>query len=190
MKSFCSVNTYLLLCATVPCLLCVLQSKLVAATNECTSLTMKLQKLREETERDIESRIQVSTVTHPLGKHPGHHFFIICFLTKDAIEKYKSLPAELESMQAVLDMKNEENRQLKKGQMELKMEVNSWLFLEDGRIVFVLNVVIFFLLQVDHLRNVAERAKKLQYENESLSFVVENKSKFERFVYMCSYNSL
>ncbi|XP_032242238.2 restin homolog isoform X1 [Nematostella vectensis] len=108
-----------------------LETKLFSVTSECTSLNIKLQRLQEETEQDIENRIQ------------------------DAIEKYKSLPDELASMKAVLDMKNDEIKQLRKDRMEAKMEL-------------------------DHLRTKADRIRKLEQENESLSFVVETKSKFER----------
>jgi hypothetical protein len=55
----------------------------------------------------------------------GSFFTVICF--QDAIEMYKSLPAELESMKAVLDMKKEENKQLRKELMESKLEVKLYL---------------------------------------------------------------
>ena len=42
---------------------------------------------------------------------------------QEAIKKYESLPAELESLKAVLEMKNEEIRQLRKEKMEKHLEV-------------------------------------------------------------------
>ena len=39
------------------------------------------------------------------------------------MKKYESLPAELESIKAVLEMKNEEIRQLRKEKMEKHLEV-------------------------------------------------------------------
>ena len=42
---------------------------------------------------------------------------------QEAIKKYESLPAELESLKAVLEMKNEEIRQMRKEKMEKHLEV-------------------------------------------------------------------
>ena len=42
---------------------------------------------------------------------------------QEAIKNYESLPAELESLKAVLEMKNEEIRQMRKEKMEKHLEV-------------------------------------------------------------------
>lgn len=99
--------------------------------SEHGSLNRKFQQLQDDNQRDIETRIQ------------------------EAIKKYESLPAELESLKAVLEMKNEEIRQLRKEKMEKHLEL-------------------------EKLEDVKAKTKKLQQENESLSFVVETKSRFER----------
>ncbi|KAL9973046.1 hypothetical protein ACROYT_G019453 [Oculina patagonica] len=99
--------------------------------SEHSSLNKKYQQLHDDNQRDIETRIQ------------------------EAIKKYESLPAELESIKAVLEMKNEEIKQLRREKMEKYLEL-------------------------ERLEDVKAQTKKLQQENESLSFVVESKSRFER----------
>ena len=47
----------------------------------------------------------------------------ILLCSKEAIKKFESLPAELESIKAVLEMKNEEIKQLRKEKMEKYLEV-------------------------------------------------------------------
>ncbi|XP_067040730.1 microtubule-associated tumor suppressor 1-like isoform X2 [Acropora muricata] len=99
--------------------------------NEWNSLNKKFQQVQDQNQKDIETRLQ------------------------EEVKKYESLPDELESIKAVLEMKNEEIRQLRKEKMEKHLEL-------------------------EHLVDIKEKTKKLQQENESLSFVVETKSKFER----------
>ncbi|XP_074619535.1 uncharacterized protein LOC141878474 [Acropora palmata] len=99
--------------------------------SEWNSLNKKFQQVQDQNQKDIETRLQ------------------------EEVKKYESLPDELESIKAVLEMKNEEIRQLRKEKMEKHLEL-------------------------EHLVDIKEKTKKLQQENESLSFVVETKSKFER----------
>ncbi|XP_046851739.1 microtubule-associated tumor suppressor 1 homolog A-like [Xenia sp. Carnegie-2017] len=74
---------------------------------------------------------------------------------QDAVAKYKSLPDELDSMKFALELKNAEIKKLRKSNAELQHEI-------------------------DELRQIKERAALLEREKESLNFVVENKSYFER----------
>ncbi|XP_068701652.1 microtubule-associated tumor suppressor 1 homolog isoform X2 [Montipora foliosa] len=100
-------------------------------SSECNNLNKKLEQVKDQNQMDIETRIQAE------------------------VKKYESLPAELESIKAVLEMKNEEIRQLRKEKMEKHLEL-------------------------EELEDIKAQTQKLQQENESLSFVVETKSKFER----------
>lgn len=108
-----------------------LKSRCEALNSECSNLNNKVKQAEEEAQKDIESRIE------------------------SAIAKYKSLPDELKSLNVVLELKNDEIRQLRNQNTETKMEL-------------------------EQLQKITDRIRKLEHENESLSFVVENKSKLER----------
>ena len=113
-----------------------MQGKYDKLLSEHNALNSKFQQLQEDNQRDIESRIQVIIIiiifliVYPVILFFVKHYNVISvgdvtFSSKfqEAIKKYESLPAELESLKAVLEMKNEEIRQLRKEKMEKHLEV-------------------------------------------------------------------
>ncbi|XP_065059270.1 ankyrin repeat domain-containing protein 26-like isoform X2 [Rhopilema esculentum] len=108
-----------------------LKAQLHSTQQKCNEFEFKTKDLQEELEKDLETKLQ------------------------GALSKYKDLPAELESLQAVVEMKNEDIRKARTHNMELQKK------LED-----------FYDLEKKHT--------KLLQEKEALDATLQNKVKYER----------
>jgi len=108
-----------------------LKNRLASAEQQCHQFEVKSRELQFELDKDLESKIQ------------------------GALAKYKDLPAELESLQAVIEMKNEDIKKSRAHNMELQKRLEDYYELEKKYV-------------------------KLSHEKEAIDAALQNKVKCER----------